>query len=709
MSRRNVQFASLLTRHFGPDVPSELQACLGDIERMVAQLQDERTMLEQALEESARELLSADAEKRAVVAAFPDLFLWIDDNDRVVQVQAGSRADLASERELLGSSVVHTPWKDVNREFRQGLDEARDSRDLVYIEYALPLAGGEQTYEARLVPLFDEQTLAIIRNITERKQAEQDLCDAKERAEVAAQAKSDFLATMSHEIRTPLNAILGLTGLLLDSDLDEEQREYAGITRTSGEALLTLINDILDYSKFEAGRVDLERIAFDLRELVQESVDLLGEQAINHERELFLVCDPELPRLVEGDPARLRQILLNLLSNAVKFTAEGRVVLRVRVMGRIERRLRILFEVEDTGVGISEKARSRMFEPFTQADSSTTRHFGGTGLGLAICKRLTDAMGGAIGFDSKEERGSTFWFEIPLLVCPETQGDERSSSLLDGRRVLAVDDVSLNLEILEQQLGACGARVERASCASEALAEIDRARAEGDPFAIVVCDDSLPGTSGVELGRDIRSQEDGQAIRLVLYSSGPRQGRRQEAETAGFDACLFKPIRETSLLRTLTRLCGEEPSEVCPESVVLEAVVDEGATRGGRTRVLLAEDNPVNQRVASRILENLGMAVDVAANGHEAVAAFQQLPYDLVLMDCQMPGMDGYEATRAIRRCERDARTPILALTANALAGDRESCLAAGMDDYVSKPVTPERLRASIARWVGDVETREAS
>ncbi|HWM44612.1 MAG TPA: response regulator [Burkholderiales bacterium] len=556
--------------------------------------------------------------------------------------------------------------------------------------------------QVAVAPLLDDAnqcigSIAVARDVTQHKRSEEALRLAREAAEAASHAKSSFLARMSHEIRTPMNGVLGMTELLLETGLTSNQRKYAETVQRSGQNLLGIINDLLDFSKIEAGKLELENVDMDLRRTIEDVVDLLAERA--HTKGLELACSipADLVTSVKGDPLRLGQILTNLVGNAIKFTEQGSVVIRVASIEETAKKVAMRFEVSDTGVGINPEAQSRIFDEFSQADGSTTRKHGGSGLGLAISKQLVEMMGGTIQVESALGAGSTFSFTAAF----EKQEDARTApmGMLTGVRALIVESTAINRGILHSQMSNWGMTNRVAAAPDQAIDLLVQAAARGAPYDIAIIDLGLPGMDALELARTIRARADVAKVRLVMLTR--RQVDMRNARDAGYDACLAKPVRQTVLYECLVNVMAGQPQETFAAPAIAKPV--NTAPAGLRGNILLVEDNLINQQVALGILQIQGYNVTVVNNGREALDACAQGSFDLILMDCHMPEMDGFEATREIRERERASsakRLPIVALTANAMAQDREECLHAGMDDHLSKPFSMQTLQDMLDRWM---------
>ena len=594
-----------------------------------------------------------------------------------------------SERDAIGRTDVELFGADITTPSRASDQEVLRSRRAWEEERDVELNGVASSQLIVKFPLFGSrrEPYAIATMATDITEYRRALAAAVE----ASRSKSEFLANMSHEIRTPLNGVIGMTELLLGTDLTPEQREYATTAVGSGEALLEVINDILDFSKIEAGRLELDGHDFDVREAIEDTVEMLAPQAHGKDLELLAWIDDDVPGAVHGDRGRMRQVLTNLLSNAVKFTEEGEVSVRASMAG--DGLLRI--DVRDSGIGIDVQTLERVFESFSQADSSTTRRYGGTGLGLAISRQLAEMMGGELTAASAPGEGSTFTFTLPLGE-PEGRPRRRASLRIPaGVHALVVDDNSTNRQIVSAYLGGCGATVEEASSGGDALASMHAACRAGQPFGLVVLDCNMPGMDGLQLAHAIQRAPSLRGSRLLMLTSSG--DHRRAAREAGIEHLLTKPVRRARLLAGVAEALGDAVA-TAPDEPAERAQARPGA------RVLVADDNAVNRLVIEGMLRARGVDADHAENGREALALLGGAPYDLVFMDCQMPELDGYAATAAIREAEQregGPRLPVVAMTAHAMAGDRERCLEAGMDDYLSKPLRPQDVDRVLTTWVG--------
>ena len=657
-----------------------------------------------------------------VLDTYPDAIYFKDRQSRFMKVSRylAMRLGVSDPADALGKTDAdfHTP------EYASAAlaDEQRILQTGVGIIAKLECEGhgGEKRWViTSKLPLRDQAgeivgTFGISRDVTDLKRIEAALADARDVALGSLKLKAEFLANMSHEIRTPLNAIIGMSGLLTGTPLDPEQRDFASTIRTSADLLLGIVNDILDFSKIEAGKLSIDRIDFDLAEVIEETADLLAEKAQGKGIELLTWVPPHVPRRLVGDPGRIRQVLANLVSNAVKFTARGEVVVQARLVRETADHATIRLQVRDTGIGIPAEAQLGLFTAFTQVDGTTTRRYGGTGLGLAISKQLVTLMGGEIGLESSPGNGSTFWVTLTLPRQPgAVEAAEPSDVDLSGLRVLIVDDNETNRGILHRQVSSWRMRYGACANGSEALSALETAAMEGDPYRVVILDMQMPDMDGMSVARAIRSDPKLGATRIVILTSLAYHADEAKARSLGISAYLTKPIKQSRLFDSLaTVMSAPDPVPASQLSAAVtvtpfEAPASANVLPVHSTRILIAEDNAVNQKVALRQLAKLGYAADAVSSGTEALLALERLPYDLVLMDCQMPEMDGYEATRRIRAREQAnpdrPRHRIIAITAHTLDGDRERCLDAGMDDYLSKPIRFEDLSRMMRRWA---ETR---
>ena len=685
-------------------------------DQLEARVQERTQELQKEVNERVRaeELLSEERKVlRALIDNVPD-FMYVKDAESrfvVANASVARSRELKRPEELLGKTDFDFYPRELAESYFQDEQNVIRTKQALFNkeEECVDATGNKSWLLTTKVPLYDKNgqvtgIAGVGRDITKRREAEREMQRAREAAEAASQAKSEFLANMSHEIRTPLNGVMGMTDLALDTQLTPEQREYLETVKTSSDSLLTVINDILDFSKIEAGKIDLEAVDFNLRDCLELTLKTVAVRA--DEKGLELLCEvaPEVPELVRGDSTRLRQVVMNLVGNAIKFTDRGEVALKVQVEAQEGQDRMLRFTVADTGIGIPAEKRELIFAPFSQADTSTTRKYGGTGLGLTISTRLVEMMGGRIWVESEVGRGSQFHFTARLGAADAKEIKVETIAppeVLRGVKVLLVDDNQTNRRILEGMLGRWQMHSTSVEDGEEALAQLSAAREAGKPFGLILTDMHMPKMNGFTLVERIRTRPELATATIMMLTSSGHRGDAARCQELGVAAYLLKPIRQSELREAIARVLGaREQDGAIP--LITRFSVQDAREPSSFLRVLLAEDNAVNQRLAVRLLEKRGHHVVVAGNGREALEALEKGSFDLVFMDVQMPEMDGLEATAAIRDKEKSSglHQPIIALTAHAMKGDREKCLAGGMDGYLTKPIRPPELDGILEEYV---------
>ncbi len=695
----------------------------------LAQKARDKSLAFEKLEEAERALRKSEKRYRDLVENSLGLICAHDLSGNLLMANPAAARSLGYEpTDWVGKNLAEFLAPVAKPLFTQYLQLIREKRIATGFMVLLTKSGEERIWQYHNIRQDDgadeSYVLGHAQDITERKQLERDLIAAREAALDASQAKSAFLAKMSHEIRTPMNGIIGMTGLLLKTELTTEQRKMADAIEFSANALLAIINDILDFSKIESGKLILENVAFDLRAIVEGVVELFAEQAQKQRVELASLVYNDVPEILRGDPLRLRQVISNLVSNAVKFTEAGEVIVRVTKVRSSNVHLsfrstqernsyahvRLRFEVKDTGIGMPREVQQNLFQAFSQADSSTTRKYGGTGLGLVISKQLVELMGGELGVQSQPGHGSIFWFTVPFEAQDlEGFAPELKKSSLENLRLLVVDDNETNRAILGHYIDSWRMRYSTAGSAKDALQLLRSAARSGDPFGLAILDMQMPELDGLTLAQQIKADPLTDSTLIIVMSALGRINDEKAKHKSEIEAFISKPVKQSELFDCLVNtITGTK--DLGANVSVAPAQTASGSTNNhqlnNRVRILLAEDNRVNREVAILQLRSLGYNPDTVTNGREAIEALTGRDYDIILMDCQMPEMDGYEATAEIRRREGEGQhSIIIALTANALDGDAEKCFAAGMDDYLSKPIQPEHLETTINKWVKNEPT----
>jgi len=625
-------------------------------------------------------------------------------NDKFSKISGYTKAELIGKKHsvLNSNNQSKSYWHNMHKTVLTGNiwhDEVRNrSKD-----------GKYYWVDTTIVPNYDTNKqvngfTSIRTEITQQKENMKNLAIAKELAEVASVSKADFLANMSHEIRTPMNGVIGMTNLLLDSELNQEQNKLANTVKSSAVGLLGIINDILDFSKVEAGKLELELIPFNLGQMIEDVGTTLSFQSQRKGLQLICPANPIIQHWVKADPGRVRQVLTNLIANAIKFTEHGEVAVYVSIIEQTDEKKTIRFEVKDTGIGINQSQQEQLFDKFSQADSSTTRKYGGTGLGLSICKKLVELMGGEIGIDSEIGQGSVFWFTLPLLKAKPIDDGPIYNTDIKNEKILIVDDNETNLELMHQLHKIWGIPHKLVNSAKAALVELELAFQEKTPYSIAILDMQMPEMDGLELCKQIQKNPQWSQTKLIMASSQAQRGDAHKMKAAGFQEYITKPIQQSELFDILLMVSGLK--KAAPELITRHSTKE---NLQFKAHILVVEDNATNQLVIEGLLRTLGITVDLAGNGQEALAALQGVSnHDLVFMDCQMPVLDGYQATVKIRSKQAgitNIAIPIIAMTANAMAGDKQKCLDSGMNDYLSKPLEPEKVIYMLRKWLPNKDT----